>query len=66
MSAVDPACRRVDVLQTVALLGAASAFEIAGRSGYDVPQLMPVLRDLAAAGKVVREGSAQNTKWRMR
>lgn len=66
MSGVDPECRRVDVLQTVKMLGGASTFEIAARSGYDVLQVTPVLRDLAAAGKVVREGSAQNTKWRMR
>ena len=57
-------CRRVDVLQTVKLLGAASAFEIAARTGYNATQIGPTLLELVDAGAVICTGKGNTTKWR--
>ena len=59
----DPAQRRADILQTIDMLGPASAVQIAHRAGYDRDEALAVLNDLAKRGDVVHTGVGNASTW---
>lgn len=65
MRANDQAQRRVDILQTLGLLGPSNGAAIAQRAGYDHTETVAALCQLATSGDVVRIGVGKGTTWRL-